>query len=120
MARPAQSPSWTEGDGTDPPGHLLGYARVSTTAQDPVLQLDELARIGQDNGKTGPLHSEVFVHGDVAKRLACGPGMSGWRSRQSELMAPAASPRTISFCGIALRTNSLWTYASGFGPTPLA
>ena len=49
-------------------GHLLGYARVSTTDQHPHLQVDALERAGCYRVETGPLEgSDAFP--EVESRL---------------------------------------------------
>ncbi len=64
------------------PGHLLGYARVSTTAQDPALQHDALAAAGcyrvWTDTASGALAARPAL-GDVLARLGPGDVLVVWR-----------------------------------------
>jgi len=64
------------------PAHLLGYARVSTTAQDPALQLDALTaagcyRVWADTA-SGALTARPALD-DVLERLGPGDVLVVWR-----------------------------------------
>jgi len=64
------------------PAHLLGYARVSTTAQDPALQLDALTAAGcyrvWTDTASGALTDRPALD-DVLKRLGAGDVLVVWR-----------------------------------------
>ncbi len=64
------------------PGHLLGYARVSTTAQDPALQHDALTQAGcyrvWSDTASGALAARPALD-DVLARLGPGDVLVVWR-----------------------------------------